>query len=46
MCAFQFVCKHIELKHAIFPELYVLQRFKQQKWPTTSLKVIGNCATW
>jgi len=27
-CAFQFECKHIELKHAIFPELWVLQRFK------------------
>jgi len=30
-CAFQFVCKHTELKHAIFPELWVLQWFKTAK---------------
>jgi len=30
-CAFQFVCKHIELKQAIFLELWVLQRFKTAK---------------
>jgi len=30
-CAFQFVYKHAELKHAVFPELWVLQRFKTAK---------------
>jgi len=30
-CAFQLVCKHTEIKHAIFPELWVLQRFKTAK---------------
>jgi len=28
---FQVMCKHTELKHAIFPKLWVLQRFKTAK---------------
>jgi len=32
VCAFQFVCKHVELKHiATFPQLWVFQRFKTAK---------------
>jgi len=30
-CAFQFICKHIVVLHVIFPELWVLQRFKPAK---------------
>jgi len=41
-CAFRFMCKHIELKHAVFPELWVLCRFKIANVTFTSLKVIGN----
>ena len=30
-CTFQFMCKHTELKHAIYPTLWVLERFKTAK---------------
>jgi len=29
MCTFEFMCKHAQLKHALFLELWVLQRLKQ-----------------
>jgi len=31
VCAFQFTCKHTLAKHTIFPELWVLQKFKKAK---------------
>ena len=38
-CAFQFVCKHTELKHAIFPKLWLLHGLKQEKWPSRKRQV-------
>jgi len=40
MCALQFTCK-LTIVRAILPDIWESEGFRQQKWPSVSLKVIA-----
>jgi len=45
VCTFQFMCKHIKLKHAMFPKLWVLQSFNTVTVTFSFTQSMGNRGT-